>query len=57
MTYLFVAYAIVWIGIFAYSYSLGRQAQRLREQIEALETALGSRQETAAPGAGGPGEA
>jgi|GEM_PF-968419 len=47
MTYLFAAYTIVWIGIFAYSYSLGQQAKRLAAQVETLEAALKSQGEAA----------
>lgn len=53
MTYLFVAYTIVWLGIFAYTYTVGQQAKRLGAQVEALEGTLSSGREAASPKASG----
>jgi len=36
MTYLFWAFAAVWIGIFLYLYALIRRSQALAREVEAL---------------------
>jgi len=40
LEYLFAAYAITWIAISVYLYSLARRQAALREEIEVLEDAL-----------------
>lgn len=57
MTYLFVAYTIVWLAIFAYSYSLGQQTRRLSAQVEALEAALKAEGKSLPPSATAGGRA
>jgi CcmD family protein len=36
MTYLFWAFAVVWVGIFLYLYGLIRRSQALAREVEAL---------------------
>lgn len=36
MTYLFWAFAAVWVGIFLYLYALTRKSQALAREVEAL---------------------
>lgn len=36
MGYLFAAYAVVWVGLFAYLFLLGSEVRGLRRQIEEL---------------------
>ena len=40
LEYLFAAYAITWIAISIYMYSLARRQEALRDEIEVLEDAL-----------------
>lgn len=44
MTFLFVAYTIVWLGVLGYTFNLGQQHKRLANQVEALEAALKAQQ-------------
>ncbi len=37
LSYLFAGYAVIWIFLFAYLYSLGRQERELRNEIERLK--------------------
>lgn len=46
MTYLFWAFAAVWIGIFLYLYALGRRSQALAREVDTLRERL---QKTAPP--------
>lgn len=36
MTYLFAAFAVVWVGLFLYRYGLVRRSRRLEREVEAL---------------------
>lgn len=36
MTYLFAAYGIIWLALFAYVFIVDRKCARLGEEIEAL---------------------
>ena len=49
MTYLFVAYTIVWLGVLWYTFSLGQHHKRLSAQVEALEAALKAQQGLESP--------
>ena len=49
MTYLFWAFALVWLGLFVYLYGLVRRSQALKRQVTDLLERSG------APGAPGPG--
>jgi CcmD family protein len=40
MTYLFWAFAVVWVGIFLYLYGLIRRSQALVREVEALREQL-----------------
>ena len=40
LEYLFAAYAITWVAISIYMYSLARRQEALRDEIEVLEDAL-----------------
>ena len=40
MTYLFWAFAVVWVGIFFYLYGLIRRSQALVREVEALREQL-----------------
>lgn len=42
-TYLFLAFALVWLIFFLYIWSLSRQQARLREELEALKAQVQSR--------------
>lgn len=39
--YLFVAYAVVWIGLFVYLLRLGRRNRELEEELRELRQLLG----------------
>ncbi|GEM_PF-1050729 len=54
MTYLFWAFALVWLGLFAYLYSLLRRSQALERQVSELLERSGA---VHAPGGTPPGEA
>ena len=41
LSYLFAAYAVVWIGIFLYVLRLGRRSQELEEEVRELRRTLG----------------
>jgi CcmD family protein len=41
MTYLFAAYAAVWIGLFTYLLRLSRRSRELEEEIQELRRLLG----------------
>ncbi len=47
MSYLFIAYSVVWLGVLWYVFVLNKESRRLRERIESLE-ALKRRQEGSA---------
>jgi len=36
MTYLFWAFAVVWVGLFAYLYGLVQRSRRLERELDAL---------------------
>ena len=40
MTYLFAAYAVIWVGISMLVFSLIRKEKQLRREIESLKEAL-----------------
>lgn len=40
MSWLFVAYAVVWIAIFLYVFNLDRKQKVISQEIEALKTKL-----------------
>ena len=40
MTYLFWAFAAVWVGIFLYLYALTRRSQALAREVDALRERL-----------------
>lgn len=40
LSYLFAAYAVVWVGLFAYLFALMRRTQHLQREIEELRTLL-----------------
>ncbi len=37
LTYLFVALAVTWLGIFGYLYYLGQRVRELRRDLESVE--------------------
>jgi len=37
MTYLFLAYTIIWMALFIYVLQLGRRLARLQKQLDALK--------------------
>jgi CcmD family protein len=39
--YLFAAYAVIWIGLFAYLLRLGRRSRELEEEVRELKRQLG----------------
>ena len=39
MTYAFIAYTVIWLGVLLYVVALSRENSRLKAQIEALEAA------------------
>lgn len=41
LPYLFVAYAIIWAGLFVYMLHLGRRSHELEEEIRELKRQLG----------------
>lgn len=41
LSYLFAAYAAVWIGLFVYLLRLGRRTRELEEELEELRRRLG----------------
>jgi CcmD family protein len=41
LSYLFAAYAVVWIGIFLYVLRIGRRSQELEEEVRELRRQLG----------------
>ena len=41
LPYLFAAYAVIWIGLFAYMLSLGRRSRELEEEVRELKRQLG----------------
>ena len=43
MNYLFAAYTIIWIVLFAYVFSLARRQQKLKEEIERVSQLLQTR--------------
>ncbi len=43
MTYLFAAYGIIWLALFAYVLVVGQKCAKLGEEIEALRKNTGSR--------------
>ncbi|MBI2865449.1 MAG: CcmD family protein [Chloroflexi bacterium] len=40
LLYLFAAYTIIWLAVFAYSFSLSSRQKALQREIEALREAL-----------------
>ena len=36
MTYLFWAFTVVWVGLFAYLYGLAQRSRRLERELDAL---------------------
>ena len=46
LTSLFIAYAVVWGGVFAYLYYLWTVEDRLRNEVERLERRIDSRGRT-----------
>ncbi|MEW5975922.1 MAG: CcmD family protein [Acidobacteriota bacterium] len=46
MNYLFAAYTAIWLGIFAYIWSLARRQQRLGDEIDSLRRRLDSGQKS-----------
>jgi len=42
LPYLFAAYAVIWIGLFAYMLRLGRRSHELEEEVRELKRRLGS---------------
>jgi CcmD family protein len=43
MTYLFAAYTLIWVVIFAYQFYLGRKQKSLEKRVEALRRAVASK--------------
>ena len=41
LSYLFAAYAVVWIGIFLYVLRIGRRSRELEEEVRELRRTLG----------------
>ncbi|HDZ49928.1 MAG TPA: CcmD family protein [Candidatus Aerophobetes bacterium] len=37
LSYLFAAYAVIWIGLFLYVFSLSRKTRRLEKMLTALK--------------------
>ena len=37
LTYLFVAYTIIWVALFLYVFSISRKARRLEKVLDALK--------------------
>jgi CcmD family protein len=40
LPYLFAAYAVIWIGLFAYLLRLGRRSRELEEEVRELKRQL-----------------
>jgi CcmD family protein len=40
--YLFAAYSVVWVGLFAYIYTLYSRQQKIQQELDALMHKLGS---------------
>lgn len=49
LPYLFVAYMVIWLGIFAYAYSLSLRQKELRREVEHLKELLRSQEARAKP--------
>ncbi len=50
MTYLFWAFTVVWVGLFAYLYGLAQRSRRLERELDALR----DESRAAAPPSGAP---
>jgi len=46
MTYLFAAYSIIWVVLFAYILSLSRRQQKFQEEITRLQQLLEGRKKS-----------
>jgi CcmD family protein len=42
LSYLFAAYAVVWVGIFLYCLRLGRRNRELEEEVREIRRLLGA---------------
>ena len=51
MVYLFLIFAITWLGFFAYLFYLHRREQDLEREVALLREALARREEAPLPGA------
>ena len=46
MTYLFAAYTLIWVVLFAYVFSLSRRQHKFREEITRLEQLIENRKKS-----------
>ncbi len=49
MTYLFWAFAVVWIALFVYVYGLSRRSRRLEREVDELAARVGAGAEARHP--------
>ncbi len=47
LTYLFAAFAVIWLAMLLYSYSIGARQKSLEREIETLKAVLAERESTA----------
>lgn len=41
MTFLFIAYSLLWLGVLTYALMMSRENRRLAAQVEALSASIG----------------
>jgi len=46
MTYLFAAYTMIWVVLFAYMFSLSRRQRKFREEITRLQQLIENRKKS-----------
>ncbi len=44
LTFLFAAFAVIWLAVLLYSYSIGARQKSLEREIEMLKTVLAERE-------------
>ncbi len=44
LTYLFAAFAVIWLALLLYSYSIGARQKSLEQEIETLKAVLAERE-------------
>lgn len=45
LTYLFAAFAVIWLAVLLYSFSIGARQKSLEREIEMLKTVLAERED------------